>query len=493
ADAASAAELADLLDGTRVVLVTDVEAESSEAWAEPIHPDQLAYVIYTSGSTGTPKGVAISHRSLSNLLDAVGDVIPMGSRRRLIALTSICFDIANLELLLPLQQGSTVVIASLAAQSIEQVAGLLEAQPISSVVQTTPSGWNSLLAQEWLSPGSLALTGGEPLPIATAQALADRGMQVWNMYGPTETTIWSSCGPVNPAHGVNLGQPLWGYSFILKSRDGAEVPRGGLGELLIGGTGVARGYLNRPSLTAERFVPDPAIPGGRLYRSGDLCRIRTDGTVDFLGRLDDQVKIRGFRIELGEIQAGLLSHDGVREAAVIALDEAGGTKRLAAYIVADQETVTADDLRAHLSDRLPAYMVPATFTFLSAMPLTANGKLDRRALPEPERTAEADYVAPRTDTERTLCAIWQEVLGLERIGITDNFFELGGHSLLAARFIQRLRDRSGVDIPIATVWRKPTIADLAEQLTPELQSGQRRPTDLLQGWLNELSDGDIHA
>jgi len=305
-----------------------------------------------------------------------------------------------------------------------------------------------------------------------ANQLLERQTEVWNLYGPTETTIWSAVaalreGDTGP---VPIGRPLANTRVYVLDEDLSPVPVGVAGELYIGGVGLARGYLNRPGLTAERFVPNPFEIGERLYRTGDMGRWQADGTLEFLGRVDHQVKVRGFRIELGEIEAALVEHPGVRQAVTVAREDEPGEKQLVAYVVAHEGwSPGAGELRAHLKQSLPDYMMPSAFVMLEALPLTPNGKVDRRALPIPEgRLEERIYAGPRTPSEELLAAIFGDVLRLERVGVHDNFFDLGGHSLLAMRVTARARQTFGVELPLRTLFEAPTIAELAPQLTKTL-------------------------
>ncbi len=406
----------------------------------------LAYVIYTSGSTGKPKGVMVEHRQVLNFLSAMATAPGIHSRDRLLAITSMSFDIAALELYLPLGKGATVVLAA-RRDVMDPLAlhDLIVRQRI-SMLQATPAIWRTLLAQPDIKLPLAALCGGEALQADLSLRLQAATRQVWNLYGPTETAIWSTVLPVrdDPARKLPasaIGRPIANTRIYLLDEHGQPVPLGAVGELHIGGVGVARGYLNRPELTAERFVRDPfaSDADARMYRTGDLARYLPDGNIEYLGRNDFQVKIRGFRIELGEIEARLAEYPAVREAVVLALGD-GADKRLVAYVVAEHDEQLIGAIRAHLSTRLPDYMVPAAFVALDAFPLTPNGKLDRRALPAPDENAFAReaYEAPRGEVETAVAAIWSELLGAERVGRHDSFFALGGHSLLAMRLAAAL-------------------------------------------------------
>uniref|UniRef100_UPI0037098A24 amino acid adenylation domain-containing protein n=1 Tax=Burkholderia pseudomallei TaxID=28450 RepID=UPI0037098A24 len=422
----------------------------------------LAYVIYTSGSTGRPKGVMIEHRNLANLLGAMGEQPGIGAHDVLLAVTSLSFDIAALELFLPLLHGARAVIAARDdAADPARLAHLIESSG-ASLMQATPSTWRMLAQHGWprsARPLTL-LCGGEALPPALAERLLAHVPAIWNLYGPTETTVWSTVRRVTTPV-VDIGGPIANTQVYVLDERLRPAPIGVAGELYIGGAGVARGYLNRPELTRERFVDDPFRRGGRLYRTGDLARRRADGNLEYLGRNDFQVKIRGFRIELGEIEAQLAKAHGVQGVALAARDTPTADKRLVAYYVGD---ASAAALREHAAARLPAYMVPAAYVRLAAWPLTPNGKLDRAALPAPddEAYARAEYEAPRGEHECKLAAIWRAVLQVERIGRHDDFFELGGHSLLAVRAVTAMRDAFGSDTSLRDLFARPVLKDLAE-------------------------------
>ncbi|MBC7730854.1 MAG: amino acid adenylation domain-containing protein, partial [Bacteriovorax sp.] len=420
-------------------------------------PEHLAYLIYTSGSTGQPKGVMVGQRSVVNLLATMSGKVGAGSGDAVLALTTLSFDIAGLELYLPLMTGGRIVLAGGGVGSDPALlARLLQEQRV-SIMQATPSTWTMLLDSGWEPQAELrALCGGEALPPALAANLGARVSALWNVYGPTETTIWSTARHIQAGE-VSIGTPIGNTQVYILDSYLQPVPQGVAGQLYIAGDGVARGYLKRPDLTAERFVPDPfgAVPGARMYMTGDLARYLADGSIEYLGRIDSQVKIRGFRIELGEIEAALAAVDGVREALVLAREDVAGDKRLVAYIVGQADTPA---LRSALLQSLPDYMVPSQFVQMDAFPLNANGKVDRKALPAPDLTANAAvYLAPRTAQEATLAAIWAEVLKIERVGIEDNFFELGGHSLMATQVVSRMRAAFGTDVPLRALFEAPTV------------------------------------
>ncbi|WP_280863756.1 non-ribosomal peptide synthetase [Streptomyces sp. SAI-144] len=477
-----AARTAFVLRDAEPTLVVDTDALTRDFTRYPdIAPDvwravadQLAYIIYTSGSTGTPKGVAVSHASLGNFLSAMAGRFPLRPHDRLLAVTTTAFDIAALEMFLPLLSGGTVVMA--AKEDVAQpaaLAGLIERHGI-TVVQGTPSLWQMLVSHDpERLRGVRALVGGEALPADLAEALLSSADEVTNLYGPTETAIWSTASPVTRAPGPPpIGRPIANTRVYVLDEGLSLVPPGVVGELYIAGAGVARGYIGRPGLSAGRFVADPFAPGERMYRTGDLVRWRPDGALDYLGRADFQVKVRGYRIEPGEVEAALLSHPEVARAVVTARDAGPGDRRLVGYVVrrtdgraGERESgALAAELREHLAARLPDYMVPSAVVVLSEIPLTPNGKVDRRALPAPDY-APAATRPPRTPEERALCRLFAEVLGLERIGLDDDFFAFGGHSLLATRLIGRIRAELGVDVPIRTFFGHSTVAALSTRWT----------------------------
>ncbi|HEY0739061.1 MAG TPA: amino acid adenylation domain-containing protein [Herpetosiphonaceae bacterium] len=440
--------------------------------ARRTHPDQLAYVIYTSGSTGVPKGVQITHRSVINLLESMAAQIEMRSEDTLLAVTTLSFDIAVLELFLPLITGARLVLTSreVVADGV-RLGALLKGAGV-TVMQATPATWRLLLDAQWPGqPNLRMISGGEALPRELADRLLECGGRLWNVYGPTETTIWSLCTSVAAgAEPVSIGRPLANTQIYLLDAQLQPVPVGVAGELYIGGAGLARGYLNRPSLTAERFIPSPFAEdaGARLYRTGDLARYRSDGSLEFLGRIDHQVKVRGFRIELGEIETVLRRHPAVHETVVVAREDRAGLAQLVAYIIPAQEQMPSNaDLRSFVREDLPDYMIPSVFVFLERFPLTPNGKIDRKVLPasDLERSARASsYVAPRTSMEQQLVQIWQELLPAPAIGVTDDFFDLGGHSLLAVRLMVQIQKQLGQTLPLAALFQASTIERLARIL-----------------------------
>jgi amino acid adenylation domain-containing protein len=440
----------------------------------------LAYVIYTSGSTGRPKGVQVTHGALANLLEAMRRLLPINERDALLAVTTLSFDIAALEIFLPLIVGARVELVDrdLAADGT-RLADRLNDSGI-TFMQATPATWRLLLEGGWRGkPRLTMLCGGETLPCVLADRLIDKGAALWNLYGPTETTVWSSAWRVEAGEApISIGSPLANTRLYVLDKWLRVVPVGIVGELYIGGDGLARGYRNRPVLTAERFIPDPFgnPPGGRLYRTGDLARWRPDGRLECVGRVDHQVKIRGFRVEIGEIEAALARHPAVREAVVAARPDPSGETSLAAYIALRDGSGSsiAAELRRFLLGTIPDYMVPSAFVFLDALPLTPNGKIDRQALPNPGRVrppAGADFVPPRGPIEEALAEIWSELLGGRSVGAHDNFFECGGHSILAVQLLSRLRHTFEVEASLRDFLEDPTVSRLARIVEQALDHG----------------------
>ncbi|HET9619983.1 MAG TPA: amino acid adenylation domain-containing protein [Kofleriaceae bacterium] len=433
-------------------------------------PEQLAYVLYTSGSTGTPKGVAIEHRAFVNLLAAMRDQPGLGERDVLVAVTTLSFDIAGLEVFLPLVTGARLVLASREQAADPHALARLLADERATFLQATPVTFRQLVAVDWRGgDGFTVICGGEAMPADLAAQLCARAGRVFNAYGPTETTIWSTItAPLVAGAPITIGRPVRNTdAFILDSRR-APLPVGVAGELYLGGDGLARGYLHRPELTAERFVDHPFRPGERLYRTGDLARLLADGTIEYRGRVDQQIKLRGMRIELGEIEAAIRRQAGVRDAAVaLATPDGGGEPRLVGYVVAASDAVRGE-LIAHvqtaLRQILPLPMVPSLFMMLEALPVTPSGKLDRRALPRPELPRGSDRrVPPANPLEAQIVTIWEEVLGVP-VGVEDNFFDLGGHSLQIVRVRGELAARVGHELPLVALFELPTVRALATRL-----------------------------
>jgi amino acid adenylation domain-containing protein len=442
-----------------------------------LRPEHLAYVIYTSGSTGKPKGVMATHSGLSNYLAYAVRTYVGAEVQGSVVSSSLSFDATLTTLLPPLLEGKTVELLSEDETTIGRLAERLFGEEEGRLFKITPS---HLEALEYVER-SKALGRAPHRVVVGGEQLTARRVERWkrellpeatfiNEYGPTETVVGCSVWTVSDASGleslesqavVPIGRPITNTQLYVLGRSLQLQPCNSVGELYIGGAGGARGYLNQAELTGERFIADPfsKVEGSRLYRTGDLVRLLPSGDLIFEGRRDDQVKIRGYRIELGEIEAKLEAHAGVGEAVVIARDEGEDGKRLVAYYTGEE--IGADELRGHLSSELPQHMVPSAYVHLDVLPLTPNGKLDRKALPAPE-WHEREYRSPGTPQEKILCALFAEVLRLERVGIDDNFFELGGHSLLAIRLISRVRAAFGVDLFVRSLFEAPTVEQLAE-------------------------------
>lgn len=448
---------------------TNAEHEGEPPELPGSNRDRLAYVLYTSGSTGRPKGVEIPHSALTNFLLSMQREPGFTATDTLLAVTTLSFDIAGLEFYLPLISGGTIAIAS-RDDAIDPVRLMERMRDTGcTVMQATPPTWRALIDAGWSGSANLKVfCCGEALVPDLARQLRRRCAELWNGYGPTETTIYSTIHKVaTDDDPVPIGRPIANTQVLVLDANRSPVPAGAVGELYIGGAGLARGYLRRGELTKERFIPNPFTPHARLYRTGDLARWRADGTLECLGRVDHQVKIRGFRIECGEVEAVLGSHPAIRQCAVIARQTEPGDKQLVAYFEARiSATPAVADLRAHLEKFLPAYMVPRFFVAMEKLPLTANGKIDRKSLPAPvERlTGRDEFAAPRDSIEQLLAGIWARVLQLERVGVHDNFFDLGGHSLLAVRVVVEIDRLCKTRLPLATLLRAPTIAELAAVL-----------------------------
>ncbi|MEO6082559.1 MAG: non-ribosomal peptide synthetase, partial [Umezawaea sp.] len=442
------------------VLVDDTAPAAGARFAAP-GPHDLAYVIYTSGSTGTPKGVEVEHRNLTNLVVRLAEDIGLTSDDVVLAATTPSFDISLFELLGPLVAGACVELAPTGvAGDPDRLRELVETSGV-TVVQATPSAWEALINAGWTGgPELRALSGGEPLTDVLAARLTERVGTLWNVYGPTETTIWSTIGLVDvTGPSVPIGTPLANTSCYVLDEHQRLVPRGVPGELCVAGAGVARGYLGLPDLTARSFLVDEVGGAGRLYRTGDLARLRADGRFEVLGRKDRQVKLRGHRIELGEVEAALARHPSVRQVGVVVAGDDPVTRHLVAFVVGDADH---EDLRGMAGAHLPSSMVPSRFVTIGAMPLSTSGKLDHAALSRLEWT---DVVTagppPRNETERRVAEVWREVLGVADVRVTDDFLGLGGHSLSATMVMARLNDRCAVRLSMRAPFEASTLAELA--------------------------------
>ncbi|HEX7505320.1 MAG TPA: amino acid adenylation domain-containing protein [Polyangia bacterium] len=458
-----------------VVLLDDEDwkSNSRENLAVAVQPDHLAYVIYTSGSTGKPKGVEVPRGALTNLLWSMRDWLGLTAEDRLLAVTTISFDIAGADMWLPLLVGARMVVAS----REEAVDGASLREHIDrhgiTFLQATPISWRLLLEAGWEGKSDIQIVcTGEAMPRDLAMVLQPMVRRLWNLYGPTETTIWSTGYQVRDgSQPILIGRPVANTQCYILDEAGQPVPIGVVGELYIAGDGLARGYHARPELTAEKFLRDPfnPQPGARMYRTGDLARYLADSNIECLGRTDHQVKIRGYRIELGEIECVLAKHPTIEQAVMVAWEAQPGVVRLVAYVKPSGDSISESELRAHLRQSVPDYMVPQHFVMVEAFPTTPNGKIDRKALPTPQTddsgvfVAET-YVEPRSELERRLTEVWRHVLGVERLGIRDSFFDIGGQSLLAVKLLGQISRVFGKRMPLTVLLEAPTVEQLAKHL-----------------------------
>lgn len=455
------------------IVLDAIEQTISSLSTEPVQPESLAeraYVIYTSGSTGQPKGVQVGHQALTNFLCSMVREPGINQTDRLLAVTTLSFDIAALELYGPLVVGGCTVLASReeAMDPARLTARLLSSE--ATMMQATPATWRMLIDSDWAGDSNLkVLCGGEALPRELATQLSSRCSELWNMYGPTETTIWSTVHRIELGEGVvPVGQPIANTQTYVLDQALNPVPIDVLGELYIGGDGVADGYLNRPELTSERFLPNPFAHGSQIYRTGDRARWRASGVLEVLGRLDDQVKLRGFRIEPGEIRAKLVGNAQVGDAVVTVALKAGGDSQLVAHLVAVKGVVpNVGEIRNELKESLPDYMIPTAWVWLDELPLTPNGKVDKNALAAPDSNDQgvaSGRVAPRDEQEKRIADIWARLLGTSEVGVTQSFFELGGHSLLAVRLVTELENELGLKLPLMRLFQGATIEQIAQTI-----------------------------
>jgi amino acid adenylation domain-containing protein len=460
--------------GVKVSIDADwnkIAEEDSSDLVIQANSENLAYIIYTSGSTGKPKGVQISHQALNNFLYSMMETPGATPQDTILSVTTMSFDIFGLELFMPLLNGGRVVIAE-REDTLDgaRLAALVEKHGV-TIMQATPSTWRIMLEAGWKGKKGLKiLCGGEAFPKDLIDPLLERCDELWNMYGPTETTIWSTIFRIESSKTpVLVGLPIGNTQTYILDQNLHPLPVGLVGELHIGGDGLSHGYLNRPDLTAEKFIPNPFSkdPAALMYKTGDLARYRSDGMIECLGRVDNQVKLRGFRIELGEIEARIKDIESIKNSVVVIREDHPGDKRLVAYYVArENQKVSITDLTGYLRTKLPEYMVPQQFVSLEKIPLTPNGKVDRKALPKPDGTEvlKRNYVPPQSETEIVVSEIWKQVLKIEKPSIQDNFFELGGHSLLLAQVLNKIRQNIVENVPMIVLFQYPTIASLSKYL-----------------------------
>ncbi|MDO3641016.1 amino acid adenylation domain-containing protein [Mucilaginibacter sp. L3T2-6] len=462
--------------------LTKFSSFSPEEPTVKIGGDNLAYVLYTSGSTGKPKGVQIRHYNLVNFLLSMQKEPGMTAEDKILTVTTISFDIFGLELYLPLITGAEITLTdSDTAKDGRLLYDIVRNEGI-TFMQATPYTWRMMLEAGWESKLPLKiLCGGEALPKDLAGKLIPRVKELWNMYGPTETTIWSTIKLISSDENITIGKPIANTQVYIVDEHINILPDGEVGEIIIGGDGVAAGYLNRAELTNERFIDNhySGTAGDKMYRTGDLGKYKEDGEIVCLGRMDHQVKVRGYRIELEEIEHALVKDETIRQAVVIAREDTPGDPRLVAYVVL-AEAATAEQFKEKIPGWqeamlavLPEYMVPDDFVQMESIPITPNGKIDRKALPKPDYnviTRRGEYVAPRTELEGQIAEIWQELMGLEKISIYDNFFELGGRSLVAVQIMARIEKLTGKRLPLATLFEHSTIEKLSLVLNMDSKS-----------------------
>ena len=482
------------------VVVVDADAPLADGDAmrgNGVGPHDPAYVIFTSGSTGKPKGVEIRQRSAVNLIRSIAREPGIAAGDTICAISTLSFDIALTELVIPLTVGACILLVDRdTVRDGLRLRRLVDAEPL-TLMQATPATWRMLLDVGWPGkPTMRIISTGEALPRELADRLLPMGRELWNLYGPTETTVYSALCRVEPGTGpIIVGKPVDNTTIRIVDRHMQPLPVGVPGELLIGGDGLAAGYRGRPDLTAEKFIPDPfsTEADARLYRTGDLAFWRADGTVQVVGRIDHQIKLRGFRIELGEIESVLADLPALDQVVVHCREDRPGDPRLVAYYTCTGERPDPADLRAALKRALPEYMIPSAFVALDAFPLTPNGKVDRRALPAPEAASagDDDYIAPRTDDERALAALWTDLLHVPRVDVRADFFDLGGHSLLATQMLARIEYDYGIELPLRALFEAPTLEQLAARVASECEAADRAAMAALLGDIDNLSEAEL--
>lgn len=497
-------------EGTKKIVLEEIFPElinypNTEPLVE-IKGTDLAYVIYTSGSTGKPKGIAIEHHSLCNFLCSMQKEPGISAMDKLLAVTTISFDISGLELFLPLISGAELLITDPEiAKDARELLDLIRTEKV-SIMQATPSTWRMMVESNWNERFELKiLCGGEALSKDLAEALLARCTSLWNMYGPTETTIWSAVKQIRDTDTqISIGHPIANTQIYILDQSLRPVPAGRKGEIYIGGAGLARAYLNKPELTAKSFIQNPISPeiSDRIYRSGDLGKFLDNGEVQCFGRIDNQVKIRGYRIELGTIEEVLNEQNRVKESLVIAREDRPGDQRLVAYVIPETGDNSPDSAqiaswKQGIKELLPSYMIPGEFVILSKFPLLPNGKIDRKALPKPNENLQENknQALPKTETEKLIAEVWKAVLEIEPLGLNDDFFDLGGHSLLAVQVMTRLEKETGVKLPVTTLFKISQLADFAKQF--DLAKGkitdseQKIGSDSQNDSINNLPDSAI--
>jgi amino acid adenylation domain-containing protein len=492
---------------TTEVLIEDALSDQSNSSINSpgvnVTGQDLAYVLYTSGSTGKPKGVQIAHHSLVNLMYSFQKTPGITADDITLAVATISFDIAGIDIYLPLCSGAQIIMAdAITAKDGRALLDIVRSEGV-TILQATPYTWRMMLEVGWNEPLPLKVfCGGEALAKDLAEKLIPICKELWNLYGPTETTIYSVIKHVTDANDITIGWPVDNTQVYILDEEKNNLVNGEIGEIFIGGAGVAWGYLNRPELTAERFIDNPFTPGEKIYRTGDLAKLKPDGDIVYLGRIDHQVKVRGYRIELGEIEHNLGKQEGIKQAVVIAREDTPGMPRLVAYVVLESgatgipEKSTLDAWDKALLEVLPEYMMPDDYVLMDVIPSTPNGKIDRKALPKPDYShinRDGEYVAPRTSNEKLVADIWEEMMGLNQISIFDNFFQLGGRSLVAVKIMARLEQETGKRLPLATLFEYSTVEKLAarleidaeaitwESLVPIKPKGSKMPLYIVHG------------
>ena len=479
----------------RVLCLDSEEIFTNQSVENPVsyvNSKNLAYIIYTSGSTGQPKGVQITHNSVVNLLHSITVTPELRDRDTMIAVTTISFDVSVPEIYGPLSIGGRVVVASReATKDPAQLMELITKQK-GTIMSATPATWRMLLEADWEGSQKLKIIcTGESLSRELADQLLEKCDSLWNLYGPTEITVWATLYQVKAGKGaVVIGRPIANTQAYILDINQEIVPIGQPGELHIGGVGLARGYLNRPELTAEKFIPNPFDNNNsKLYRTGDLARYLPDGNIECIGRIDNQVKIRGFRIELGEIESVLSNHPQIQQTVVICREDIPGNKQLVAYLVTSEPELNSTELRLYLQSKLPEYMVPSAFVLLETLPLTPNGKIDRKALPAPDidLTRSHEYVPPQTETEKQIATVLKEVLQLEKVSIYDNFFELGANSLILVKINSKLREILSIELPLIDMFAYPNIKTLSEHIDQKVDTPE--PSEISQLEVKQIKSG----